>query len=73
MGSDFSKSTTIVCSFCGKTRTEVNKIITGVNVTNNICNECVDLCYKILIEDKKKEKAIEKKLAEVPLKTPNSK
>ena len=35
-----------------------------MNVINNICNECVDLCYNILSEDQKREKEISKKLAE---------
>ena len=64
MSNNFSTGGIILCSFCGKSRTEVKKMITGMNVINNICNECVDLCYNILSEDQKREKEISKKLAE---------
>ena len=37
------------CSFCGKTREEVRKLIAGPTVM--ICNECVDLCAEILSEE----------------------
>ena len=36
----------ITCSFCGKTRNSVRKIIAGPNVY--ICDECIDLCNDIL-------------------------
>lgn len=42
------------CSFCGKQRSEVKKLIAGPNVY--ICNECVDLCREIVQEDMLKEK-----------------
>lgn len=38
----------IRCSFCGKTGSEVRKIISGHNAY--ICNECVDLCNLVLSE-----------------------
>ena len=34
------------CSFCGKARKEVGKLIAGLSV--HICNECVDLCAGII-------------------------
>ncbi len=37
------------CSFCGKSETEVMRLIAGPGVF--ICNECIDLCDQILIED----------------------
>ena len=37
------------CSFCGKTRAEVRKLVAGPNVY--ICNECVSLCREIIEED----------------------
>ena len=37
------------CSFCGKERAKVKKLIAGPKVY--ICNECVDLCYSILEEN----------------------
>tara|TARA_R110002073_G_scaffold108364_2_gene243761 strand:+ start:2747 stop:3982 length:1236 start_codon:yes stop_codon:yes gene_type:complete len=54
----------MMCSFCGKTRKEVKKMITGINVINNICNECVMLCYDILSADVQREAEINKKLAQ---------
>ncbi|MCQ2567548.1 MAG: ATP-dependent Clp protease ATP-binding subunit ClpX [Mogibacterium sp.] len=39
----------LVCSFCGKSRSEVRKIIVGPNIY--ICNECIELCQSILEED----------------------
>jgi len=38
------------CSFCGKGRDEVDKLIAGPSVY--ICNECIDLSYKIISEEK---------------------
>ena len=40
------------CSFCGKSIDDVENLITGNCVY--ICNECVELCYKLL-NDKKLE------------------
>jgi ATP-dependent Clp protease ATP-binding subunit ClpX len=37
------------CSFCGKSRHEVVSLIAGEN--SFICNECVDLCVKVLTGD----------------------
>jgi ATP-dependent Clp protease ATP-binding subunit ClpX len=36
------------CSFCGKHKDSVTKLIVGENVA--ICNECVDLCQNLLID-----------------------
>jgi ATP-dependent Clp protease ATP-binding subunit ClpX len=36
------------CSFCGKHKDAVTKLIVGENVA--ICNECVDLCQTLLID-----------------------
>jgi len=38
------------CSFCGKSREEVDHLIAGPRGVY-ICNECVALCNKILEED----------------------
>ena len=38
------------CSFCGKGRLEVDKLIVGNEVA--ICNECVDLCSDIVSKSK---------------------
>jgi ATP-dependent Clp protease ATP-binding subunit ClpX len=37
---------TLRCSFCGKAKGEVGKVIAGPGVY--ICNECVDLCKEII-------------------------
>lgn len=37
------------CSFCGKSRSEVDKLIAGPNVY--ICNECIVLSYNIVVEE----------------------
>ena len=38
----------LVCSFCGKTSSQVRRIIVGQDV--NICNECIELCSELLKE-----------------------
>jgi hypothetical protein len=38
------------CSFCGKTKEQVEKLIAGPGVY--ICSECVDLCNEILEEER---------------------
>ena len=47
------------CSFCGKSQENVLKLISGPGVY--ICNECIDLCNEILIEEEKKEEKSSKK------------
>ena len=37
------------CSFCGKAQHEVKKIIAGTDA--NICNECIELCEDLMIDD----------------------
>ena len=39
----------ICCSFCGRTNNEVKKLIAGDGVF--ICDQCIDLCSKILEEE----------------------
>ena len=46
-----SQSEKLLCSFCGKSQDEVNKLIAGPSVY--ICNECVDLCNDIIEEESK--------------------
>src|SRR3989441_766566 len=49
------------CSFCGKGREEVRKLIAGPTVY--ICDECVDLCNDIITEDlEEKQEAVSSKL-----------
>lgn len=51
----------LVCSFCGKTSSQVKKIIVGPDVA--ICNECVELCESLLDE---KEFVEPKHMEELP-------
>ncbi|KAF6565497.1 hypothetical protein G9G63_09640 [Paenibacillus sp. EKM202P] len=37
------------CSFCGKSQSEVDKMVTAKNAC--ICNECIGLCAEIVAED----------------------
>lgn len=39
----------LICSFCGKTQDEVRKLVAGPSVY--ICDECVELCNDILVEE----------------------
>jgi ATP-dependent Clp protease ATP-binding subunit ClpX len=41
------------CSFCGKNKEVVRKLIVGDRV--GICNECVNLCQELLVEDPQEE------------------
>lgn len=42
------------CSFCGKNQEEVKKLIAGPTVY--ICDECIDLCNEIIVEEWNQEK-----------------
>ena len=50
------------CSFCGRSRAEVNRMIENPNGTVTICEDCVDICKAILKAEEKnrnKEKELE--------------
>ena len=49
MGKDKKAHQTLYCSFCGKSRHKVRKLIAGPTVF--ICDECVNLCTAIINED----------------------
>ena len=49
-----------MCSFCGKSRSQVKKLIQGPAA--NICNECVDLCIDIMEMDVETENENNKKI-----------
>ncbi|MDR2647577.1 MAG: ATP-dependent Clp protease ATP-binding subunit ClpX [Oscillospiraceae bacterium] len=51
MPKDEIKDSSVVCSFCGKSHAQVEKLIAGSGVY--ICNECVDLCCDILAETRR--------------------
>jgi DNA-binding CsgD family transcriptional regulator len=46
----WSRTPSVSCSFCGKSQTAVKKIIAGPGYVY-ICNECIDLCNEIIVED----------------------
>ena len=48
MVSKSNDSTTLSCSFCGKKKSEVKKLIAGEN--GHICDVCVKLCAELLTE-----------------------
>lgn len=39
-----------VCSFCGKALKQVARLIAGLGGVN-ICNECVELCNEVLLQE----------------------
>lgn len=43
------QSDDLICSFCGKSQDEVKKLIAGPSVY--ICDECIDLCQEIIVEE----------------------
>lgn len=43
------------CSFCGKSQDEVKKLIAGPTVY--ICDECIELCNEIMVEEWAQEKS----------------
>ena len=47
------------CDFCGKEKDEVEKLIVGDHAA--ICNDCVDLCRQILIDDRDSFKPLSNK------------
>ena len=48
------------CSFCGKHKTVVQKLIVGDSTA--ICNDCVDLCVDILKDEKVKNFSADDKI-----------
>ncbi len=46
---------TLCCSFCGKGQKEVKKLIAGPGVY--ICDECIDLCNDIMLEEREREES----------------
>ena len=44
-----SRGDILKCSFCGKTQKQVIKLIAGPGVY--ICDQCIDLCNQIIVEE----------------------
>ena len=49
------KNSNYRCSFCGKSQEEVKKLIAGPTVF--ICDECIELCNEIMVEEWAQEKS----------------
>ena len=73
------------CSFCGKSQSEVKKLIAGKSVrldngkmeTIFICDDCINLCHGLIVNDpeikaaaEQGELKLEETPAQLPLKTP---
>ena len=50
-----TKSNNYRCSFCGKNQDEVTKLIAGPTVF--ICDECIELCNEIMVEESAQAKS----------------
>lgn len=53
--SNFGSGGSLRCSFCGKGPEEVKKLIAGPTVY--ICDECIELCNEIMVEEWAQEKS----------------
>jgi len=53
-----SGDNTLYCSFCGKSQHDVKKLIAGPTVF--ICDECIELCNEIIVEELSGEQKEEK-------------
>ena len=56
MPHDGEDSEILTCSFCGKSQRQVKKLIAGPGVY--ICDECIDLCNDIILEELEPEAEI---------------
>lgn len=55
-----TKQSNYTCDFCGKSREAVGKLIVGEN--SAICNDCINLCVDILVDEKVKTFPNERKV-----------
>jgi ATP-dependent Clp protease ATP-binding subunit ClpX len=55
------KGADLLCSFCGKSQSEVKKLIAGPGVY--ICDECIELCNDIIAEEYEKEDSKQTRLS----------
>ena len=54
----------LYCSFCGKSQHEVKKLIAGPSVY--VCDECVELCNDIILEELEEETSLAVKKLPTP-------
>ena len=59
-----SGDNTLYCSFCGKSQHDVKKLIAGPTVF--ICDECIELCNEIIVEELSGEKPESESRSELP-------
>lgn len=57
-----------LCSFCGKNQSEVERLVAGPGVY--ICNECIDICSKILDADQENDEQLLEEDSEYNVLTP---
>ncbi len=49
----------LLCSFCGKNKDEIKKLVAGPSVY--ICDECIELCNDIMVEENERDATSRKK------------
>lgn len=59
-----TENDSIKCSFCGKSRNEVERILAGPGVY--ICNECIEICREILADNPAAEEEKTEQVADLP-------
>ena len=57
---DYNSYKKLSCSFCGKDRDQVSKMVAGQDVY--ICDECIELCHSILTKDAATEQKLKLKI-----------
>ncbi len=57
-------SSSLRCSFCGKSQREVRKLIAGPTVY--ICDECIELCNEIIADEAEREREFYQNRARIP-------
>jgi len=60
-----SKKKTQVCSFCGRSKKQVDAFVEGPGDVF-ICPECIDLCYNIIRQEQRRQKGTLDTLGELP-------
>jgi ATP-dependent Clp protease ATP-binding subunit ClpX len=54
-----------ICSFCGRSKKQVDAFVEGPGGVF-ICPECIDLCYNIVRQERKRVKGLSVSMADVP-------
>ncbi len=54
-----AKINNMFCSFCGRSQSDVNKLISSPNADSFICDECLLICMDMVKEDKLKNNKME--------------